>query len=120
MSTAKLVRIDRKMSTAAKAKISNKIHNLMAIPRRDLAIEFANTLMWRGSAPAETLHTAGDVAAWLSANKALQTADTGNLVKWFDAHPVQAGSFLRESIGIREVIYGLLQSLAASSVPATD
>ena len=108
------------MSNAAKTQTSNKTLNLLVIPRRDLAVEFANTLMWRGSVPAETLHTAGDVAAWLSANKAVQMAAIDNLTKWFDAHPAHAASFLRESIEIREVVYGLLHSLAASSIPPTD
>lgn len=120
MSTVKPVRIDLKMSNVSKTQISNKTLNLLVIPRRDLAIEFANTLMWRGSVPAESLHTAGDVAAWLSANKAVEGAVIDNLVKWFDAHPSQAESFLREAIEIREVIYALLHRLARSSVPVAE
>lgn len=108
------------MSTAAKAQSSNKTLNLFVAPRRDLAVEFANTLMWRGSAPAESLHTAGDVVAWLSANKAVQTGAIDNLTKWFDAHPANAAAFLRDAIEIREVIYRLLHSVASSSVPSTD
>ena len=120
MSTPKPVRMNLKMPTAAQTQTLNNTLNLLVIPRRELAVEFANTLMWRGSAPAETLHAAGDVAAWLSANKALEGAAIDNLIKWFEAHPSQAESFLRESIELREVVYGVLHRLAASSVPAAE
>jgi predicted RNA-binding Zn ribbon-like protein len=104
-----------KMTTAAKAQISKKILNLFVVPRRDLAVEFANTLMWRGSAPAESLHTAADVAAWLSANKTMPVNALDALTGWFDGHPAHADAFLRESIEIREAIYRLIHGIAASS-----
>jgi predicted RNA-binding Zn ribbon-like protein len=107
------------MSTAAKAKISNKILSLFVIPRRDLAIEFANTLMWRGSAPDETLHTAGDIAAWLSANRVVPIGALDDLIRWFEVHPLHATTFLRDAIEIREAIYRLIHSVAASSSPDT-
>jgi predicted RNA-binding Zn ribbon-like protein len=108
------------MSTAPESRGSHKFHNLLVVPHRGLALDFANTLTWRGSAPAESLHTVGDVVAWLSANKAVQTAAIDNLIKWFDAHPAHVATFLRDAIEIREAIYRLLHSVAASSVPATD
>jgi predicted RNA-binding Zn ribbon-like protein len=107
------------MSTAAKPQTSNKIVHLFAVPRRDLAVEFANTLMWRGSAPAESLHTAGDLVAWLSANRAVPPGALDDLTGWFDAHPGHAATFLRDAIEIRESIYRLLHSVAASSVAET-
>jgi predicted RNA-binding Zn ribbon-like protein len=108
------------MSTSGKAQTSNKTLNLFVVPRRDLAIEFANTLAWRGSIPAESLHTAGDVVAWLCSNKAVQTGAIDNLTKWLDAHPAHATTFLNEAIEIRESIYRLLHSVASSSVLARD
>ncbi len=107
------------MSTAAKAQSSNKTLNLFVIPRRDLAIEFANTLMWRGSAPAESLQTAGDVIAWLSANQAVPTGALDDLSRWFDAHPEHAATFLRDAIQIREAIYRLLHGIATAATPDT-
>jgi predicted RNA-binding Zn ribbon-like protein len=108
------------MLIAAKAQSSNKTLDLFVVPRRDLAVEFANTLAWRGSAPAESLRTASEVVAWLSANKAVQTGAIDNLTKWFDAHPTHAATFLRDAIEIREAIYRLLHSVASSSAPARD
>jgi predicted RNA-binding Zn ribbon-like protein len=107
------------MFTAPESRGSNKFHNLLVVPQRGLALEFANTLAWRGSAPDESLHTVGDVVRWLSANKAMQTGAIDNLSKWFGAHPAHAATFLSDAIEIREAIYRLLHSVASSSAPAT-
>ena len=107
------------MSPAADPPISNEIVHLFAIPRRGLAVEFANTLMWRGSAPAESLRTAGDLVAWLSANDAVPRGALNNLTGWFDGHTEHAAAFLRDAIEIREAIYRLLHSVAASLAPDT-
>jgi hypothetical protein len=37
---------------------------LVLAPRRDLCLDFANTLAWRGSAPSESLHGLPDLLQW--------------------------------------------------------
>lgn len=107
------------MPPAAKSQVADKILNLFVVPRRGLAVEFANTLMWRGSAPVESLHTAGDLVAWLSANQAMPPGALDDLAEWFDGHPAHAATFLHDAIELRETIYRLLRSVAASLAPDT-
>jgi len=103
------------MAGAAKSGNSHKPNELIVIPRRDLAIEFANTVAWRGSAPAESLHRIGDVIAWLSANKAMQPPAMAELQQWFDAHSAESTLVFNEVIRLRENIYRLLSSAASST-----
>jgi predicted RNA-binding Zn ribbon-like protein len=86
-------------------------------PRRDLGIELANTLMWRGSAPEETLHSLDDLLAWLTSTKALPAATVATLRRWFAARPAAGAATFAESIELRETIYTLLHA-AASGTPA--
>ena len=107
------------MSTV-KSRPSQNLPEVIAVPRRDLALEFVNTLAWRGSSPTESLHDFGDVISWLAANKALQTSASDHLHKWFAAHPARAADISREAIELRETIHRLLKSAASSSVPARE
>ncbi len=85
--------------------------------RRDLGIELANTLMWRGSAPEETLHGIEELLAWLASSRALPAAAVGGLRKWFGARPADAAAVFADAIELREIIYSLLHA-AASGAPA--
>jgi predicted RNA-binding Zn ribbon-like protein len=104
------------MSGDAKSGNPHKSNDLIVVPRRDLAIDFANTLGWRGSTPAESLHGLGDVIAWLSANKAAHPAAMTELQKWFDGHSAQSTLVFNDAIAIRESIYRLL----SRDPPSTD
>src|SRR5580704_6538123 len=99
---------------------SRTLRNLIVVPRRDLAVEFANTLAWRGSAPAESLHSVGDLIAWLSANKVMPTSAIAELQKWFEAHPSRAATVFSGALEIRESIYRLLRRVASSSYPTSE
>jgi len=85
-----------------------------------LAVEFANTVGWRGSAPAESLHGIGDVVAWLAATKTMQFHAVAELQERFAEHPAQALAVFSAAIEIRETIYRLLKCLACASAPATE
>jgi len=80
------------------------IRDLIVVPRRELAVEFANTLAWRGSAPSESLHSIGDLLAWLSANKVLQASAMAELQECFEEHPSHAAAAFRGALDIRETI----------------
>ena len=103
-----------------KSRPSQNLPDVIAVPRRDLAIEFVNTLAWRGSSPTESLHDFGDVVTWLAANQAMQASASALLHEWFAAHPARAADVSREAIGLRETIHRLLRSAASSSVPAPE
>jgi predicted RNA-binding Zn ribbon-like protein len=105
------------MSSAADSRAPR---NLVVVPRRDLSLDFANTVAWRGSEPAESLHTIGELLAWVAATKTVPERAIGELGKWFDAHPAQAVAVFAAAIEIREVIYRLLRCAASESAPARE
>ena len=120
------------MSTAAKPRTARnhvatqcrlrraKICDMIVVPRHDLSLDLANTVAWRGSAPADSLHSCHDVLAWLASAKALPARAVAELRKWFDAHPADAATVFSETIEIRETLYRLLHSAAAKSAPASE
>jgi predicted RNA-binding Zn ribbon-like protein len=103
------------MSDAADFRVSR---NLIVAPRRDLCFDFVNTLVWRGSAPAESLHTIADLLDWLAAASAMPERAIGELSKWFTAHPAQAATVFSTALEIRETLYRLLRAVATASPPA--
>lgn len=94
--------------------------NLIVVPRRDLSVDFANTVAWRGSAPAESLSGMEDLLAWLLSTKVLPTRAVAGLRKWFNAHPAYAARVFAETIVIRETLYRLLNAVATKSPPPDD
>jgi predicted RNA-binding Zn ribbon-like protein len=105
------------MSTAAN---SRSWSNLIIVPRPDLSLGLANTVIWRGSAPEESLHTFQDVLAWLASAKVLPERAIADLHKWSDAHPAGAAAVFSETIEIRETLYRLFHSVATQSAPANE
>ncbi len=113
------------MSTAANSRTARNLrnlnlHDMIIVPRHDLSLGLANTVAWRGSAPAESLHSCHDVLAWLASAKALPARGVTELRKWFDAHPTDAAIVFSEAIEIRETLYRLLHSAAAKLAPASE
>jgi predicted RNA-binding Zn ribbon-like protein len=121
------------MSAAANSRAAGKITgrdagatgernlpDLIVVPRRDLSLELANTVAWRGSAPADSLHNLHDVLAWIASAKAMPARAVAELRKWFDAHPADAATVFSETIELRETLYRLLHCTAAKSAPASE
>ena len=105
------------MSTGDKARSGR---DLIVVPRRDLSLELVNTVAWRGSAPADSLHGLADLLEWLGSSGAMPARVIAELRKWFDAHPAAAAPVFAEAIGIRETLYRLFHSLATGSAPASE
>jgi predicted RNA-binding Zn ribbon-like protein len=105
------------MPTAAK---SQTWRNLIVVPRRDLCIDFANTVAWRGSAPAESLNSLHDLLAWLDSTNVMPARAVAGLRKWFNAHSADGPTVFAEAIEIRETLYRLLHSVATESAPPGD
>jgi len=93
--------------------------NLIALPRRGLSLDFANTLGWRGSVPAETLHRLQDVLDWLVAAKGMPDRAASLVQKALSADDAAAKVFAR-TIESRENIYRLMHAVAAGDAPAHD
>src|SRR5208282_4598097 len=110
------------MSTAANSRTARNLslHDVIVVPRHDLSLDLANTVAWRGSAPADSLHNCHDVLAWLASAKAMPARGVAELRKWFDANPAGAAIVFSEAIEIRETLYRLLHSAAAKLAPARE
>lgn len=108
------------MPGKAKSEDPPRSNDLFVVARRDLAIEFANTLGWRGSVPVESLKGIGDVIGWLSVSKAVQPLAMTELQEWFAAHPSQSRLAFNDAIAIRENIYRLLSGVASSTDTTSD
>jgi predicted RNA-binding Zn ribbon-like protein len=105
------------MSTSGELR---SLRNAVVVPRRELSIDLANTVVWRGSAPEDSLHGLHDVLAWLTSVKAMPVRAVAELGKWFEARPAVSAAVFSEAIEIREMIYRLLHSVAAGSAAASE
>src|ERR1700674_992219 len=129
MSTASKPRAARKITgtlrldsgqALAGATAERNLRDVIVVPRPDLSLDLANTVAWRGSAPAESLHSFRDVLGWLASARALPARAVTELRKWSDARPVDRGIVFSETIEIRETLYRLLHSAASKSAPAGE
>jgi len=94
--------------------------DLVVAPRRDLGVEFANTVAWRGSKPIESLQRFDDLIDWLAANQALPPKAAAELRRWAEAHAAGAAAVFREARELRETLYRLLRSVALAVDPADE
>jgi predicted RNA-binding Zn ribbon-like protein len=92
--------------------------DLLALPRDDLCLAFANTLCWRGSsAPVEALGDGAALLDWIAASRPVAPALRRRVV----AQPGGAGALLGAALALREAIYRIFANVAAGdSVPARD
>jgi predicted RNA-binding Zn ribbon-like protein len=94
---------------------------LVLAPRRDLCLDFANTLAWRGSAPSESLHGLPDLVRWCVSSGSLLAGGidgSGTNGPWAERHPAEAGAIFRGAIALRETTYRIFHAVASGSAPA--
>jgi len=89
-------------------------------PRRDLCLDFANTLAWRGSAPSESLHGLPDLLRWCASSGSLLAGAIEESESWAERHPAQAAAIFRGAIAIRETTYRIFHAAASGNAPADD
>ena len=84
------------------------------------ALDFVNTLDWRGRVPpVELLHGFPDLVRWARTVGILSTGEASALRAWAEAHPRVAARALAESILVREVIAEIFQAVVqGEAVPA--
>jgi predicted RNA-binding Zn ribbon-like protein len=94
---------------------------LIAGPRDDACLAFANTLSWRGrAAPFEALADVGDLVRWAAGSAGL-AGEVGQLERWARAHPAAAAALFAEAIALREAIYRIFRALACGeAIPDPD
>jgi predicted RNA-binding Zn ribbon-like protein len=91
--------------------------NLVVAPRRDLSLDFTNTLCWRGSAPDESLHDFAELRRWCEANGTLAGDESVRAARWSEAHPDDAAEVFHDAIAMREAIYRIFFAIAERKSP---
>jgi len=90
---------------------------LLVAPRRDLCLDFANTLSYRGGDPRESLHDFGELVNWCAANALLGAAGCERALRWSDQHPDETAAVFADAIAIREASYRIFFAIAARRTP---
>lgn len=85
-------------------------------PRRDLCVDFVNTLAWRGSAPEESLHSIDDVLTWLASNGGISADSAAAIRESFRNRVGDAGDVVNRVIEMREAIYRMLHAIASGGL----
>jgi predicted RNA-binding Zn ribbon-like protein len=91
---------------------------LVLAPRRDLCLDFANTLAWRGSAPSESVHGLPDLVQWCASSGGLLAGAIDANGGWVERHPARAAAIFRGAIALREAIYRIFHAVASGDAPA--
>lgn len=90
---------------------------VIAGPRADLCLEFANTLAWRGraklellddAAPDDQLHNLDELLTWCVGAGCIAESAIPRMQVWSRKHPGEAGGVFRDAIELREVIYRIV------------
>jgi len=102
------------------AQRSGRTAALVLTPRRDLCLDFANTLGWRGSAPSETLHGLPDLVQWCASSGSLLAGTIEGNGNWAERHPAEAAAIFRRAIAIREMTYRIFHAVASGGAPDDD
>ena len=90
---------------------------MILAPRRDLCLDFTNTLAWRGSVPNESLHGLPDLAQWCASSGSLLAGAIEASGTWAERHPARAAAIFRGAIAIRETVYRIFHAVAGGSAP---
>lgn len=86
--------------------------SFVVAPRRDLCLDFANTLMWRGSEREETLHDHTELLRWCEANQMIEPEAVQRAIRWAEESPDNAAAIFARAIALRESIYRIFFAMA--------
>jgi predicted RNA-binding Zn ribbon-like protein len=89
----------------------------VVVPRRDLAIDFANTVAWRGSRPDDSLPSFDAIVAWLGNAGSWPPTAINRLRKLGASTQMEKAKIWGDAIVLRESIYDLLHSAACNHPP---
>src|SRR5437763_14350886 len=89
--------------------------SLIAAPKDDLCLAFANTRFWRGrDTPSESLGRIEDLLAWLANTAKIPPQTIEAVGKRRRCQSSEAATLFSEAIELREAIYRMFSALAAS------
>jgi predicted RNA-binding Zn ribbon-like protein len=93
---------------------AGRLTALVAAPRDDLCLAFANTLSWRGTAtPSEGLGGLEDLLRWLGSVAKLPHPSIAAASDRLRRRPNEAALLFEGAIGLREAIYRIFSAVAA-------
>lgn len=87
---------------------------LLANPKLDLCLDFANTLYGRGSVPTELLHGFDDLVGWCVGKGCLSSSEAAGLLRRSRGNPDLAAEMFARAIEIRESVYKIFGRVASS------
>src|SRR5215469_131280 len=90
---------------------------LLVAPRRDLCLDFANTLSYRGGDAQESLHDFTELVRWCAANALLTADGCERALRWSEQDPDQAAAIFADAIAVREASYRIFFAIAARRTP---
>ena len=90
---------------------------LLAAPKRDLCLDFANSRMYRGSGSdaQETLHDFTALATWCEAAFGAHAEERAR--RWAEKDPENAAEVFSNAIAIREAMYRIFFAMATRKTP---
>jgi predicted RNA-binding Zn ribbon-like protein len=87
-------------------------------PRFDLALDFVNTLAYRGSTRSESLNSISDLLGWCATSGALPKETADDLKQWSMRHYKNAGSLFSDAIELREMLARIFLRFTSDRAPA--
>lgn len=85
----------------------------------DMALDFANTLEWRGSSrPVEQIADYIDFVTWSARSKILSTSEADRMRTEAAAHPREAAAAHRDARDMREVFFRIFSATARGEEPS--
>ncbi len=97
---------------------SKKPGDVIFMPRIGMCLDFANTIAWRGSSPAESLHDFAELLEWCVSAGVTPAAVARELRRWLELNPRPAANLFLDAIEIREAIYRIFHRVASGATPA--
>jgi predicted RNA-binding Zn ribbon-like protein len=88
-------------------------------PRRDLCLDFANTLPRPNGEFGESLHGLSDLLRWSSENGLLDATAFARIDHWATRYPSDSGALFEEAIALRANFYRILFALSGKEMPET-
>jgi predicted RNA-binding Zn ribbon-like protein len=98
--------------------MSRTVLNAVLSPRPDLALDFVNTLAWRGSLQTESLNSFSDLLTWCESSGALPKDALAELKRWSERHAESAVALFRDAIELREMLARVFLRFTSDTMPA--
>jgi predicted RNA-binding Zn ribbon-like protein len=86
-------------------------------PRRDLCLDFANTVAWRGSEVTDSLHDIVDLLRWSQEQGVIDSTTAARFELWGIKDSTNANKLFEQAIVMRESIYRIFFALARTAIP---